>query len=246
MIHVELSAETILKIGSFPLTNTFLTSLLTSLGLIIFALLVKIKIQSVPNFFQNLLEGLFEIILGLMDGVTGNRKQSYRFFPLVVTIFIFILISNWLGLFPGFGTIGFFEIYKGKEVFVPFFRAATSDLNITLGLAIVSVFACQFFGVASAGFFKYSKRFFNLKSPVDFFIGLLEFISELAKFVSFSFRLFGNIFAGKVLLVVVSFLIPYLIPLPFYFLEIFIGFIQAFIFAILTLVFLKFATSETH
>ena len=116
----------------------------------------------------------------------------------------------------------------------------------TLALAIISVVATQIFGIALIGAVKYSRRFFNFKNPIFTFVGILELFSEVAKLISFSFRLFGNVFAGEVLLVVIAGLIPYVVPLPFYFLEIFVGFIQAFVFAILTLVFLKVATVESH
>jgi len=126
----------------------------------------------------------------------------------------------------------------GKEVFVPLFRSTNSDLNNTLALAIVSVASVQFFGIITIGFFKYAGKFFvsPFKKPygVGTFVGLLELVSEFSKMISFSFRLFGNIFAGEVLLVVVSMIIPYIVPLPFMFLELFVGFIQALVFSMLS------------
>ncbi|MFA5107081.1 MAG: F0F1 ATP synthase subunit A [Patescibacteria group bacterium] len=243
-MEISLAAEKVFEIGSLPVTNTLLASWISVAVLVIVGLTLRAKkIKAVPRGLQNVIEWIVEIWLNLMDGVTQDRKQSIRFFPWVVTIFLFVVTSNWLGIFPGFGTIGLNEMKHGQEVFVPFFRTVNSDLNTTLALAIISVIATQVFGILAVGVFKYWKRFINIKNPI---IGLLEFIDQLATIVSFSFRLFGNIFAGEVLLVIISSLIPYVVPLPFYFLELFVGLVQGFIFAILSLVFFKVATLEQH
>ncbi|KKW35156.1 MAG: ATP synthase subunit a [Candidatus Giovannonibacteria bacterium GW2011_GWA2_53_7] len=243
---ISLSAEPIWHIGTFPVTNTLITSWITVAILIIAALVLKRHLREKPRGLQNVAEAVVGGILNLMDGVTGSREMSKKFFPLIATLFLFIATANWLGLLPGFGPIGIYEVHEGKEVLVPFFRSTNSDLNVTLALAIISVVATQIFGIALIGAVKYSRRFFNFKNPIFTFVGILELFSEVAKLISFSFRLFGNVFAGEVLLVVIAGLIPYVVPLPFYFLEIFVGFIQAFVFAILTLVFLKVATVESH
>lgn len=243
---ISLSAETIFHIGSFPVTNTLITSWIAIAILVILALVLKRNLREKPRGLQNIAEAVVGGILGLMDGVTGSREQSKKFFPLIATLFLFIVTANWLGLMPGFGPIGIYEVHEGHKVLVPFFRSTNSDLNVTLALAVVSVIATQIFGIALIGAVKYSRRFFNFKNPIFTFVGILELFSEVAKLISFSFRLFGNVFAGEVLLVVISGLIPFVVPLPFYFLEIFVGFIQAFVFAILTLVFLKVATVEAH
>lgn len=243
-MHITLAAEKIVEIGGFPITNTLLASWISVAVLLLVTLRLKVRgVRAVPRGLQNVLELVFETWLGLMDGVTQSRKQSIRFFPWIVTIFLFVVTSNWLGIFPGFGTIGLNELEHGEKIFVPFLRTVNSDLNTTLALAIISVIATQVFGILAIGVFKYWKRFVNFKNPI---IGLLEFIDQLAVVVSFSFRLFGNIFAGEVLLVIISSLIPYVVPLPFYFLELFVGLVQAFIFAVLTLVFFKVATLEQH
>ncbi|HIQ51456.1 MAG TPA: F0F1 ATP synthase subunit A, partial [Nautiliaceae bacterium] len=161
---------------------------------------------------------------------------------------------------PGLGTIGVLEIHEGKKIIIPFIRSSSADLNFTLAIAIVSVISTQLLGILSIGFLKHLSKYLPFKKlfkitygflPVpsfqgfiEFFASFLEIFAELAKIISFSFRLFGNIFAGEVLLIVITFLIPYLIPLPFLFLEIFVGFVQALIFSMLTLVFLTMATSE--
>ena len=237
-MHISLSPETIFHIGKFPITNTLLTSWIAMIILIIIAFLISKKIQIIPKGLQNVIEILIENILNLIQSITNDKKQAEKFFPLVATIFIFVLLANWLGIFPGIGTIGF----KEGEKFIPLFRSVNSDLNMTIALALISVIACQFFGIISCGFFKYTKKFINFQNPISFFVGILELISEIAKLISFSFRLFGNVFAGEVLLVVMAFLIPFIVPLPFMALELFVGFVQALVFAMLTLVFLKMAT----
>jgi F-type H+-transporting ATPase subunit a len=134
-----------------------------------------------------------------------------------------------------------------KDYIIPLFRSPSADLNFTLALAIISVLSVQVVGIAMAGFFRYIKKFINFTGPIKFFVGILELISEIAKLISFSLRLFGNIFAGEVLLLVIAFLVPLIAPIPFYLLEIFVGFVQALIFSMLTLVFLTTAAkTEEH
>jgi len=246
MINISLKAEEIFRIGFFPVTNSLLVTVLAFAILAVLGLVFRKNLSLVPKGVQNLLEAILDGFLKLMDSVLGERKKSEKYLPLVATIFLLVIISNWLGLVPGVGSIGFYEIHEGEEIFVPIFRAPSADLNFTLAIAVTAVFSVNIFGVLAIGFFKYFKRFFTLKNPISTFVGLLEFISEIAKMISFSFRLFGNVFAGEVLLIIVGFLVPYLVPLPFLFLEIFVGFIQAFVFAMLTLVFIAIATQEAH
>lgn len=245
-MNISLAAEPIFHIGSFPVTNTLFTSWIAILLLFVGSIVLRKRMQDVPRGFQNVIEVIFEGILSVMDSITGSREQTKKFLPLTATLFLFILLANWLGLLPGFGTIGVREVHEGKNIIVPFLRSVNSDLNMTLGMAIISVLAIQIFGIMLIGVAKYSQRFFNFKNPIMTFVGLIELVSEIAKLLSFSFRLFGNVFAGEVLLVVISSLVPYVVPLPFYFLELFVGFIQAMVFAMLTLVFLKVATVEAH
>ena len=179
-----------------------------------------------------------------MDSVLGDRHKSEKYLPLVTTIFLFVLVSNWLGLLPGVGSIFVRVIEDGHETSAPLFRAAAADLNFTLALGIIAVVSVNLIGILALGIRKHTGKFFDFSNPINFFVGILELISEFAKIVSFSFRLFGNIFAGEVLLTIVAFLVPYLIPLPFLFLETFVGFIQAFVFAMLALVFIAIATAE--
>ncbi|MDD5489732.1 MAG: F0F1 ATP synthase subunit A [Candidatus Moranbacteria bacterium] len=250
-MNISIAAEPLFHIFSFPVTNTLVVTLCISLIIIIASYILKNKVSLVPKGFQNIVESVLEALLNLADSVTQDRKQSKKFFPLVATIFIFVILTNWVEVVPGLGTIGIREELHGKEVLIPFIRSGAADLNFTLALALVSVISAQVLGIAAIGVGKYAKKFFvsPFHKPyfVGTFVGILELISEVAKLISFSFRLFGNIFAGEVLLTVMLFLVPYFIPLPFLFLELFVGFVQALVFSMLTLVFLKMAATEaTH
>ncbi|TSC75312.1 MAG: F-type H+-transporting ATPase subunit a [Parcubacteria group bacterium Gr01-1014_30] len=237
MPEIHIRAEEILTIGPFPVTNSLLASFLISGLMVAATFFMRKKMAFIPGKIQNFFEMIVEDILKLMDSVLTDRKLSEKYLPLVATIFLFVLASNWLGLIPGVGAVGF----KENGVLKAFLRPPSSDLNFTIALAAIAVFGVNFFAVLALGFKKHFSKFFTLRNPIFSFVGLIEFASEFIKIISFSFRLFGNIFAGKVLLLIVGFLVPYFIPLPFLFLEIFIGFIQAFIFAILTLVFIAMA-----
>lgn len=243
---ISLAAEPVAHIGSFPITNSLIASWITVLTLVIIGFFVSRRRAEVPRGLQNVVEVIVEGLLNLVDSVTGNRTQSKRFFPWIATIFFFVLFANYLGLLPGFGPIGIWEEHHGEQVLVPLFRGATADLNTTLALALISVVATQVFSIALLGISGFGKRFFNLKNPILSFVGIIEIFSELAKLVSFSFRLFGNIFAGEVLLLVIASLVPFIAPVPFYAIEFFVGFIQAVVFALLTLVFMQTATAHGH
>lgn len=242
-LNISLAAEPVAHLGSFPITNSMLGSLLAAGTLVLFAQALKKRMAMVPGKLQNIAEVAIEFLLNLMDGVTGSRDKTKRFFPIVATIFFFILTMNWLGLLPFFGSIGLAEVHEGHKVLVPFFRGGSADLNMTMAIAMISVITAQVLGLSYIGFKKHLRKYFN-PNPVMAFPGIIEFIGEFTKIISFSFRLFGNIFAGEVLLLVISNLVPLIAPLPFYFLELFVGFIQAFVFALLTLVFFTIATSD--
>ncbi len=243
-MEISLAAE---KIGSFlglPVTNSLLMTWAAVLILIILGYLAGRRPKLVPGGIQNFFEMIVEYLLNLTDEILENKTVARKIFPLIATFFIFIVTANWMGLIPGVGTIGFHELKGGKEAFLPLLRGANADLNTTLALAVVSVFATQIFGIAVIGGIKYAKKFFNFKGPIEFFVGILELISEISKNISFSFRLFGNIFAGEVLLTVVAFLVPWFVPLPFFALELFVGLVQALVFTMLTLVFIKMAITD--
>lgn len=238
------AAEKIFEIGGFPVTNTIILTTFVMIGLLCLALFVKARFNIIPRGAQNLFEWVIEQLLDLTEGIFGSRKKAEKYLPFIATIFFFVLFSNWSGLLPGVGSIGVYEEHDGETVFLPIFRAASSDLNFTLALAIITVLAINIFGIAAIGFWKHAHKFINFKSPIAFFVGILELISEVARMVSFSFRLFGNIFAGEVMLVIAAFFLPYILPVPLLALEIFVGLIQASVFAILAAVFTSMAVVE--
>jgi F-type H+-transporting ATPase subunit a len=202
--------------------------------------ILKRELRMVPRTLQNIFEILLEGALDIMDNVLGSRKASEKYFPLVFTIFLFVLCANWLGLVPGVGSI----IVRHNHEVIPLLRSPASDLNFTLALALIAITFVNAASSAAIGLKTRFSVFFNFKGPVDFFIGILELVSEFGKIISLSFRLFGNVFAGEVLLAIMAFLVPYAIPLPFMFLELFVGFIQAFIFGMLTVVFIGMSLSH--
>ncbi len=243
-MNISIAAEALFHWGTMPITNTLLVSIVIALGLMAVALRLKLRLADVPGRIQNVAELLVDGALDVVETITHDRAKAERFLPIVFTIFIFVILSNWVEVVPGLGTIGVWQVHHGEQVLVPFLRSSSADLNVTLALAIFSVVTVQVVGVVALGAWRYASRFFNFRSPVGFFVGLLELVLEVAKMISFSFRLFGNIFAGEVLLLVMLFLVPYLIPLPFLALELFVGFVQALVFAMLTTVFLHMATVD--
>ncbi len=261
--EATLFSEPISHVGKLTITNSLISSWTAVFILIIFFVLVGNKIKRVPEGLQNIFEFLLEKALELADSVTGDRKKSEKFLPIALALFLFILVNNWLGLLPGVGTIGFNEVSEGHRVFVPLLRGGTADINTALALALFSVVASHIIGVLSIGIWKHTNKFFNMEAllaipgkvrkdisivlvnPIKVFVGIVELIGEVAKIASLSFRLFGNIFAGEVLLASMMAIFAFLLPLPFIFLEITVGIIQALIFAMLTLVFMTIA-SEYH
>lgn len=243
-MEISLAAEKIAHIGSIPITNSVLTSWIGSIVLILVALLATRKMKLVPTGLQNVFEFAVEALYNTANSVIDNEKATRKYFPLVGTLFLFIVFNNWLGLIPGVGTIGIHEVVHGKEILVPLFRSGNADLNMTLALAVTTVIAVQVFGIAAIGFFKYGKKYINFSNPINFVVGLLELVGEISRIISFSFRLFGNVFAGEVLLTVIAFIVPFIAPLPFYGLELFVGFIQALVFTMLALVFIKSAITD--
>lgn len=244
MPEISIKAEELFHLAGVPITNSILLTFVVFFFLILSGLYVNRGLSLVPGKIQSIFELFIEYILELMDSVLGSRKQSLKYFPLIATIFLFVMFSNWFGLLPGVGTVGLWHHTEHGQALVPLFRAPTADLNFTIALAIISIISVNFFGIVALGFRRHSSKFFNFKNPIFSFVGLLELVSEFVKIISFSFRLFGNVFAGEVLLTIIAFLSPYVIPLPFLFLEVFVGLIQAFIFSILTLVFV--AMSVAH
>lgn len=244
-MHVSITANPIFEIGSFTVTNSILTTFIVIVFLFIISFLTTREISLVPKGLQNAFEMGIEMLFNLTNNIIKDKKFAKRIFPLIATFFIFILFNNWFGLIPGVGTIGIYEINaEGHEAFVPILRAGTADLNTTVALGVIVVFASQILGIAAIGTFRYGKKFINFSSPVNFFVGILELVSEITRIISFAFRLFGNVFAGEVLLVVLGVITPYIVPVPFYIMEIFVGFIQALVFTMLALVFFSMATTS--
>lgn len=260
-----LYSEPIAHLGTFTITNSLLNSWLTVIIVVALALAIRKKITIVPTGLQNFFESIIELFLGLFDSVTGSREKSTQLAPFVMAFFFFILINNWLGILPGIGSVGMIVSEHDEKAFVPFFRGGTADLNTTLALATIGVVASHIFGVMMIGWWKHLNKFVNIQAlldipkkiikdptiilvnPIKIFVGLIEIVGEAAKVASLSFRLFGNIFAGEVLLASMSAILAFAIPIPFMFLEIIVGLIQAFIFSILILIYLSSnSTAEEH
>src|SRR4030043_1006808 len=253
--HVALPSEPILHVGHFSITNTLIASWLTILVLVGFSILLTRKMKLIPGRRQGLVEVLVEGLLNFVEGIAG-KKHARMLFPGVATIFIYVIFNAYLALLPIFGTIG---IHHEHE-FVAIFRAANTDVNVPLSIALMSFFFVESWGMRAIGVSHYLGEFINVRQmvqglkeiftgkiktgPMNFifgfinlFVGVLEIFSHLTRMLSFTFRLFGNMTAGEILILVSSFLIPLVFSIPFYGLELLIGMIQALIFSGLTLVF---------
>lgn len=233
---ITLASDPLLYLGNVPITNTLVDTLVVDLSIIGLATYVHKKTSLVPNFFQSILELAVEGLYGLTQSTAGKHTQ--KIFPYVMSFFIFILLSNLSGLMPILTSIGF---YHGKE-FTPFIRSAATDLNTTVALALVSLSATHIMSIKTLGLRSYISRFISLK-PLALYTGILELISEITKIISFSFRLFGNIFVGEVILASISSVFAFLLPVPVMFYELFVGIIQALIFALLTMAFMSIYTT---
>jgi F-type H+-transporting ATPase subunit a len=240
----SLGAETIFSIAGFRAPNTLLATLLVDAVLLLLVFAVRRKIALVPGRFLQVVESVVDYLRTTVDQVAGAR--SAMIFPWVGVFFIYIVFNNLMGLFPGFGSVGFNRTGSdGVMHLVPILRAATSDLNTTLALAIVSVFATHILAIRTTGIADYLKRFFAL-NPIFLFVGLLEIVQELTKFISFSFRLFGNISGGEIVLSTVASMFAFILPIPFLALEVLVGVVQAAVFALLTMAFMAILTESSH
>ncbi len=241
-IAVHLNPYIVGHVGDVPITATLITVWLVMVLLAALAFRIRATLTIVPGKLQSVAEAAIGGGYDYVYDVLGNKKVADQYFPIIATIFIFILGINWVGLIPGVGAFG--SYHDGH--LVPWLYPGSTDLNITIGLTLVAFFTIELAGVLGIGVWKYAGKFLNFRSPLGFVIGLIELISELARLISFSFRLFGNIFAGKTLLLVTMFFVPYILPVPIYAYEVFVGIIQAAVFAILTLFFIKLALEEPH
>jgi len=242
-----LASETVMELWGHDIRNTLLMAWITMIVLIVIAIIGKAKgYKMIPGRTQSAFDLVIEGLFDFFDSVLQDRKMTRRIFPLVATFFLFIIVANWLGIVPGVGSITVLSSHDGHMMNLPLLRSMNADVNITLALSLISVVMTQYFAIRSIGALPHLGKYFIApwKSPVGFFVGLLELIGEFTRLISFTFRLFGNIFAGEVLLVVVSFLMPYALPIPFLGLELFVGFIQALVFSLLTLAFIKISSSH--
>ncbi len=239
-MHVSIAPAVLGHLWGIPITNSLIMSWLAVLVLVVFGLLFSRKIALIPGRMQTLVEflvvGVFDFVTTTLESATLARK----YFPLLMTLFLFILVGNWMEFLPGVESITFGHGDHAAALF----RSMNTDLNMTLALALISFVVIEVSGIRTLGFFRYMSRFVNLHSVVGFFVGIIEFVSEFIRLVSFSFRLFGNIFAGSVLIAVILFFVPYIVPVPFMAFEIFVGFMQAAIFSLLTLFFIKLAITD--
>lgn len=258
MLHISIKPEVLFSLYGLPVTNSLLTGWIVVVIMLLLSVFFSLNINNKNSRFVFFIKFVILQMYNFFKPVLGHLQNTL--FPVIMSLFLFILFANWMGLLPGFGSI----VVKKHEVILekhvdtqvqkkegvheaptPLFRGATADLNMTLALALTAFGLIQYFGFKELGF-GYLKKFFNFLNPINFFIGILELISEFSKILSFAFRLFGNIFAGEVLLTVIAFLIPVLASFPFMMMEIFVGLVQALVFALLTAVFIQSATAKHH
>jgi F-type H+-transporting ATPase subunit a len=257
--NIGVPADPLFYIGPFPVTNTLILTLASAVILLGFFGLAMRHARIIPRPLQNMAEWMLQGLLNLCKEVAGERNGR-RFFPWVASIFFLVLVANWWEVIPGVETIGtptneipgcehvdFTTVFltgQASNCIIPWLRPPSTDLNFALALAVISFLATQVYGFYILGVGKQLGRYFSFKEgPMGLVVGLLELLLEPLRIISLSFRLFGNLFAGDVLLLVISFLLPVVGPIPFYFLEIFVGFIQAFVFAFLTLIFMTLGTT---
>jgi F-type H+-transporting ATPase subunit a len=260
--NVDLPAEPVHHIGHFAVTNTLIASWFTIIVLVILAYTLTRKMNLIPGKRQAIAEAIVEGLLNFVESVAG-KKHARRLFAGVATIFLYVISNAYLALLPFFGSVGIFE-HDGK--FAPLFRAANTDVNVPLSIAIMSFIFVEYWGMKALGVSHYLSEFINVRQMgqgfkelfsgqgksavmnivfgfINLFVGVLEIFSHLTRMLSFTFRLFGNMTAGEILILVSSFLIPAVFSIPFYGLELLIGLIQALIFSGLTLVFGTIAVS---
>jgi F-type H+-transporting ATPase subunit a len=253
-LHIPpLAPETLFHIGKLPVTNTIINTWMAGIIFLVVGIFISKNISLRPNKLQNFWEYILELVMGYYDQVTGSRAKTLKYLPIAGSVFFFILLSNWLGLLPGTGSLTY-----NHDMLL---RPANTDLNLTLAMAVVSVLMSHIFAISGIGFFVHLNKFIQLgslvksfkKGPmgiltalVEFAVGLLEIISEVAKVLSLSLRLFGNIFAGEVLMTVIASIVAILMPTPFMLLELLVGLIQAGVFSILTIVYLTVAGEAPH
>jgi F-type H+-transporting ATPase subunit a len=259
---VPLKPTLLVQIGKFAITNSMLVTWIVAAGIIIFAQIATRRIKSIPSGIQNFWEWLVEGLYDFLEGIIGRQLVSKTFW-FFATIFIFILFVNWFGLVPGVGTIGWGHPDPATGVFHvdrPLLRGGNADLNMTTAMAAIFFVLCLIWAIQAQGIGGFLKHLFAPKGEttgilkvlmfvIFFMVGWLEVVSILFRPVSLSFRLFGNIYAGESILEAMSTMIPWLswlLPLPFYFMEILVGIVQALVFMLLTAVFTMLIAQHDH
>ena len=254
LVHVSIKAEELFHLGPITVTNSMIGALLSSLILLTLAIVVTRKESLVPGRVQSVAEMALEFMLNIVKGQGGSRWRS--FLPLVVGLFMMILVANWLGLLPGVGTVGLMhEGEHGEQTLVPFIRPASADFNFTVGLALVTFVTFIGFGIRANGIRGYLKEFLGEPRYMAPLMTPIHIISELSRLISLSMRLFGNVFAGEVLLTtmlalttITWFVLPlaFFTPAIFLGIEIIFGAVQALVFALLTMTYISLAVAEHH
>ncbi len=242
------------EVFGLPLTNTILTTWFISILLIIVIRLSVGRPKLVPGKGQAVVESLIEGLRGLLEPIVGKRAFPMTF-PLLIGLFLFILIHNWSGLFPGVGVFGFYDTSGALKYWM---RPANSDLNATLGMALVAMIAWLFISLKVAGprFFIWElfgnkadkkdtpKAVYIMLIPIFIGVGFIEMISIAFRPVSLSFRLYGNVFGGENLLTSMTGLVPFIVPVPFYLYEVLVGVVQALIFTLLVAIYIGLMTNH--
>ncbi len=237
----SLKPEILFSFSGINISNTILGTIVVDLILIYIIYSVRKNFKIHPQGLQNIFEFILEYLYSLTQQIAGSRAVSI--FPWFASFFIFILFANLVGLLPGFGSIGIFKNLNGEHEFIPLLRAATSDFNTTFALATISLVATHALSIKYNGIKDYLKRFFSF-NPIFLFVGILELIGEITKLISLSFRLFGNIYAGEVVLSTISSLFAFVAPVPFLMLETIVALVQALVFSMLTMAFMSILTTS--
>lgn len=237
---MSFAPQTLFYLGPLPITNTVLNTLFVDAILLLIAFAVWKNVKLIPGMIQNVAEIVIGGFYNFTKSIAGDRAD--KIFPYFMSFFLFILVANWSGLIPGITTIGFVDSLHGKEHITPLLRSTTTDLNTTLALAVLSLIATHFLSVRTLGIKEYFLRYLSL-NPIFLFVGVLEIVSEATKLVSLSFRLFGNVYAGEIVLETIAGIFAFIFPLPFLLLEVIVGFVQALVFSMLTLVFMVILTT---
>lgn len=238
-----LGPEVLIQIGPLPVTNTIFNTILVDTVLIGGAIYLKKNIKKIPGTFQNIIEIIVSTLYKMTESVAG--ENTAKIFPYFVIFFLFITIANWSGLLPGGESLGLKQVVDGHTEIASFNRNLTSDLNATLALSIISLIATHMLSLRKLGLKEYLSRFFSI-NPILLFVGILEIISEITKVISLSFRLFGNMYAGEAVLGTISKLFAFGFPVPFMFLEIIVGLVQALVFSMLTMAFMSVLMTSHH